>query len=646
MTREEFDKLVRRVEQGVGRNPRRLRWRVLQLALIGYAGLLFWFLIILLIAAVFFVAMYWTELEGKIICGIAGLFVLIGGGWFALRALLVRLPPPEGHPLTRTQAPELFALLDELQHRLRSVPFHKVLLICECNAAVVQVPRLGVLGWSRNYLLLGLPLLDGLSSDEIRAVIAHEFAHLSREHGRLSHWLYRLRRSWEEAFKQLSRPQNRGEISLRPLAVKFVEWFWPRFNAHAFVLSRSNEYEADAHAAEIAGKECVASSLVRLKFLNRHLEENVWPEIWKVANDRTTPPDDVFLRVRDGLRIGPKEAERDRWMGEAFRITTSNSDTHPCLTERLQALGALPHSKPSQLATAAMPSAAGRLLGNSEALRAEVHQLWRKTVESHWRERHARAGALSHRLTSLDQAVPETRADVDSLWDKARVLIDLHSDKTIEPLLRQIIALRPDHAPANFHLGRLLLESGNGDGEAYLERVMVEDDDAVPQACALLQDHYRRAGRADKLRELEARLDRYEKDVAASQRERSQITASDTFVAHGLTDPEIEELRKVLASESDLVYAELAQKQLKHFPRQKFFVLCAHRRRPWHRIPNRDLDFAMVRRLSQKVKLPGRLLVLPPSGGFKAVARKISSLPGSVALRITNSGTGAHRVAS
>jgi len=637
MTREEFDKLVRHVEQGVGRNPTRLRWRVLQLALVGYAGLLFWFLIILLIAAAFFVAMHWTEVEGKIICGIAGLLVLVAGGWVALRALLVRLTPPEGYPLTRTQAPELFALLDELQQQLRSAPFHRVLLVYECNAAVVQVPRLGVLGWSRNYLLLGLPLLDGLSRDEMRAVIAHEFAHLSREHGRMSHWLYRLRRSWEEAFKQLSRPQLRGEISLRPLAVKFVEWFWPRFNAHAFVLSRNNEYEADAHAAQIAGKDHIASSLVRLKFLNRQLEEHVWPEIWQLANQEITPPDDVFMRVRDGLRAGPKEDERNRWMEEAFRITTSNSDTHPCLTERLQTLNATSHWAVAQVATAAMPSAADSLLGgNSETLRAAVHQLWRKEAESVWRERHARAGALTQRLSLLHQAVPEANVDADSLWDKARVLIDLHGDKTIEPILRQIIARRPDHAPANFHLGRLLLEAGNGDGEAYLERVMAEDDDAVPQACALLHDHYRRAGRADKLREIEARLDRYEKDLAASQRERSEVNASDTFIAHGLTDPEIAELRKVLATESELVYAELAQKHLKHFPRQKFFVLCAHRRRPWHGIPNRDLDLEMVRRLSQKVRLPGRLLVLPPSGAFKAIARKLSGLPGSIALRITN----------
>lgn len=638
MTREEFDRLVRDVEQGIGRNPSALRWRVLRLALVGYAGLLFWLLVVVVIASLFFAVMFWADPVGKLICGLAGAGILFGGGWVAVRSLLVKLPPPKGRSLTRAEVPELFAVLDDLQRQLRSAPFHQVLLVSECNAAVVQIPRLGVLGWSRNYLLLGLPLLDGLSREEMRAVLAHEFAHLSREHGRLSHWLYRLRRSWEEVFKQLSRPQIRGEVSLRPLAVKFVDWFWPKFNAHAFVLSRSNEYEADEQAARVAGKQHIASSLVRLKFLDRQLEENTWPEIWQMANAQAAPPDDVFVRVRDGLRTGPKDEERDRWMDEAFRITTSHSDTHPCLTERLRALATVGEWKVSAVARAARPSAAENLLGNRcEGLRAEVYQLWRKEVEPHWRERHARASALSHRLTSLDQAVPETAADADSLWDKARVLIDLHGDKTVEPLLRQILTLRPDHLPANFQLGRLLLERGDANGEGFLEQVMAEDDDAVPQACALLHDHYRRGGRPDKLRETEARLDRYEKDLAASHKERSEVNASDTFIAHGLNSGELAELQKVLAVEPELACAQLAQKQLGHFPRQKFFVLCVRRRQAWHRLPNRDRDQALASRLSQKVRVPGRVLVFPPAGSFRAIARKLSKLPGAEVWRAPSS---------
>jgi len=635
MTREEFDKLVHQVEEGVGRNPAALQRRVLWLAMIGYATLLFWLLVIVLIAALFLAATFWVDVQGKILCGVAGLCILFGGGWAALKALLVKVPPPTGCKITRDEAPELFAVLDDLRRQLRSAPFHEVLLIEECNAAVVQAPRLGVLGWSQNYLLLGLPLLDGLSRDEMRAVLAHEFAHLSRDHGRFSHWLYRLRRSWDEIFKQMARSGVQVQTTRGAASNRFRNWFWPKFNAHAFVLSRTDEYEADAQAARLVGQKAMASALVRLRFLGRQLGENTWPEVWQLANEQDTPPADVFVRLRNGLRTGPAEHERGRWMEEAFRTKTTNDDTHPCLTERLGALGVSTTDWVlSEVATAASPSAAESLLGAKlETLRADVHTHWHKEVEKNWRERHARATALTHRLTTLNQAVPDPSTDADSLWDQAHVLLNLKGDKNLEPLLRQILALRPDHAAANFYLGRLLLEVGDNTGEIFLERVIEEDEDVLPQACAILRDHHRRSGRMDKLREVEARIDRYERDVAASRQERSEFTAADVLIPHGLTEAELSRLRATLAADPQLARAELAQKQMRFFPKQRFFILCVHRWQPWHRLPNAEQDRVLVNRISRAVQLPGRLLVIPPSGSHRALAGKFRFLPGTEIYR-------------
>ena len=52
------------------------------------------------------------------------------------------------------------------------------------NAGVREVPRLGLLGWPRTYLEIGLPLSMAVAQEEIRAILAHEFAHLSARHGR------------------------------------------------------------------------------------------------------------------------------------------------------------------------------------------------------------------------------------------------------------------------------------------------------------------------------------------------------------------------------------------------------------------------------------------------------------------------------
>lgn len=632
MTREEFDNLVREIENRFAGRPSALRVRVAMLAAIGYAGLLAWLGIILLISAGFFAVMFWADVQGKIACGILGSLVLFGGGYAALRALLVRMDQPEGRAVTRAEAPELFSVLDELQSQLRSESFHRVLIEPVCNAAVVQVPRLGVFGWQRNYLLIGLPLADGLSRDEMRAVLAHEFAHLSREHGRLSHYLYRLRRSWQEIFRQLSRPRAPGEVSMRPLIKKFVDWFWPRFNAHAFVLSRANEYEADFHSARLAGKHSAASALMRLNVVGRQLEEKIWPDLFQLANAQAEPPPDVFWRVRDGIRAGASADDAAKWLDEALQMTSTNSDTHPCLTERLRALEALPpgigfeKNPPSQSATEALLGA------SAEKIRADVQKNWSKDMAPKWRDRHARATALKHRLGSIEAGSPAA-ADVERLWDKALVLLDLEGGKAARPLLQQILEIRPDHVPARFHLGRLLLDDNSPEGIEHLQRAMELDEHCVPQACSLLHNHYRFAGQVEKLRELDARMDRYEKSLAASHAERREVSAKDTFIAHGLSEEDLRRVCELLAAENGISRANLARKELKHFPTQRLFVLCIHPRRAWHGLADRDAERALVNRLSQKLQLPGRLMVFTPAGSFRPLAKKLEAAPGAEIFR-------------
>lgn len=628
MTHEEFDRFVAQIEREFQGRPTALRSRVLLWALLGYGGLLLAFLVLFAVAGLFVALTQGGGIEARVVAGAAAVLILLGGGWMTLRAVCVRLPPPEGEELKREDLPRLFEVLDDLRSRMNSAGFDRVLLVGDCNAAVVQVPRLGLFGWSRNFLLIGLPLCEGVSAPELTAVLAHEFAHLSREHGRMSHWLYRLRRSWDELHRSLAESSQGRLNRAHPLTFKFFQWFWPRFNAYAFVLSRINEFEADGQAAAVTHRDALASALVRIRLLNHQLEQTTWPEIWRLANRQAEPPAEVYQLLPASLREGPKPEDLERWMVEAFRIYTSNSDTHPCLTARLGALGAAAPSSPFKSSITASPSAAEELLGPRLAeLRRRLGDRWAKAVLDDWRERHARAGALESRLTALDQAVPAERIDVDALWDRAWALMDLKGTGEIEELLRQILRFRPSHPGAAFHLGRLLLEKGDSQGEALLEQVMEMDQGAFLQACALLQDYHRRGGRPDKVAEIEARLDQYHQELAASQKERSSIGKGDELVPHGLSPQELEPLLQVLRQDHEVIRADLVQKKLRCFPRQRMFVLIVYPKPAWHRLPNHDRDWGLVNRISALLSLPGRTVVLPPSGSHRPVARQASRVP-------------------
>src|SRR6185295_12465191 len=95
----------------------------------------------------------------------------------------------------------------------------------------------------------------------------------------------------------LNRPQFEGEISSRALLRKYVSWFWPYFNAHAFVLSRANEYDADSVAASITGSQAMAAALGRIRAYAEVIEEKFWPELWQQAVKNPEPPSDPFEQL-------------------------------------------------------------------------------------------------------------------------------------------------------------------------------------------------------------------------------------------------------------------------------------------------------------------------------------------------------------
>ena len=231
ITQEQFDTLVGKMEDFSKSNPGNYRLRVALFALLGYAYI---FLILLgLLAFVGLIVLFivWSRhISGRIIQLI---ILLLIPAWVTMRSLWVTFLPPQGLRLSRHQFPHLFALLDELTTKLQAPKFHNILLNQELNAAVVQVPRLGIFGWQENYLLLGLPLMQSLSLEQLKAVLAHELGHLSGNHSRFQRWIYRVRNTWMQIYERLHQNDQHGASILFN---RFLDWYWPSFNAYSFVL--------------------------------------------------------------------------------------------------------------------------------------------------------------------------------------------------------------------------------------------------------------------------------------------------------------------------------------------------------------------------------------------------------------------------
>lgn len=603
--------LIRRLEREARESPRAYRARVGLLALLGFAVLAGSILLAFGLSVGLVVALIAISpiLLAKLIKLI---WIPIALGWMMLRALWVRIDPPEGYRLQPGEAPALVAEVERLRLAAGAPAIAAIIIDDNLNAGAATVPRaLGLLG-NRHYLVLGLPLLQALDRAQLTAVIAHEFGHFGGGHGRFAGWVYHVRISWMRVLEALSTRRS----MLTGMFTGFFNWYVPYFNAYTFVLARDNEYEADAIAAGIAGRDVVAQALVRTDACSRRLEQAFWPEVRRSVLETPQPPEALHRMMAERLRA-PDPEDEDR-LRKALARAPDYDDTHPTLAQRVAAL-----STTAVVAVAEGESAAEAMLGDLlPTLESRFSREWHDAMSQVWTEEHASARQGAERLAELRQAgasSPEARVEYALLVDR------LGPDADAIPLLRDAAEAAPRDAVVRFRLGDRLLDAGDSDGADELWRAIELDPDCTEPACMRLYAHYREIGDEDGVAWVERTMsqlaERYTRDGWA--RERLDGSA-DALEPHGLSEEAVATIRAELLATGKVRTAWLVCKRIDdpapgappHFlllVKLKGLVV--------------DED-STLQRLADGVTIPGSCMVFT-RGANGGVARRIQRIPGA-----------------
>lgn len=459
MDDQAFRRLVADYEHDSRHDPQRFARFTAAMAAFGYAAIL-----VALVAAA--LGLWWGA--GQLLHGrVQGWKIMLVLGCVSLlfsllRALWMRPAAPQGLPITAKEAPRLFELIEKLRKRVGAPRPERVLIDGELNAAVVQRPRLGLLGWHRNELILGLPLMMGLSPRQLGAVIAHEFGHLRGAHGKLGMWVYRTRRSWFMLAQARERARIGGNVADLALAF-FFRHFFPRFNARAFVLSRQQEYEADRAAHEIVGPRHAAEGLQAIEVQARFLQEEFWPQVYRSATTQPSPAgQQPYAALRHAMPASLRHPRARAWLAEGLKRLPDLSDTHPSLRDRLD----FAQIKPGLPAPAEL-CAAEALLGAGLAEWIDrLDASWRDEVARPWGERHRFANAQRHLIAELEAESIAGPVDPDDhlLWARAARLLD--GDGAYERVLRQLVQARPEQLAGRYELGMLLADAAQAERSA------------------------------------------------------------------------------------------------------------------------------------------------------------------------------------
>lgn len=246
-----------------------------------------------------------------------------------------------GVDVTPEDAPELWALVDELSKTTATRGPEQVRLVGEVNAAVSEDARFfGLFGGPRR-MYLGIPLLQGLSVSQLRAVLAHEFGHFSGTHTRLGPLAYR---GWQAIVSTVQ--QLQGNVFQWPLRVYMV--FYILLSRG---MSRSQEREADRLTVQIDGRANAQAALREVYVIGAYWSYYDTHFIGAGWGSDLAPTADGFFGGFENLlaaraeeidayraKVPPEEpAEKTRQ-----QLAQEMLDTHPPIGERIAAMESIP----------------------------------------------------------------------------------------------------------------------------------------------------------------------------------------------------------------------------------------------------------------------------------------------------------------
>jgi heat shock protein HtpX len=251
--------------------------------------------------------------------------------------------------------PRLFAELGAIAAALNEPLPREVYLVGQVNAFVAD--RGGIMGiGSRRVMGIGLPLLSSLTVSEMRAVLAHEFAHYYGGDTKMGPWVYKTQSAMIRTFQNIGSLRELGRIAalqfMHMVVTFLLKAYFIFFLRVINFVSRKKEYRADELASLVAGGQPLVQGLRKI-----HGAAMAWGPYW---NSEVVPVLNLGCKpaIADGFSrfLAAPQIEVQVTKGIEKEIAegkTEPYDTHPPLRDRIAAiekLEAAPGEKDEELA--------------------------------------------------------------------------------------------------------------------------------------------------------------------------------------------------------------------------------------------------------------------------------------------------------
>jgi Zn-dependent protease with chaperone function len=264
-----------------------------------------------------------------------------GGMGAVWQALFARAGGNYGVRKERADCPRLYQALDEVAQRVDTEPVDEVYLSPGADFGVHQEGRgpFGVFGGNKRVLTLGLCVLHFLTVAELKAILAHEYAHFSHADTYWNRFLFQVTLSLRTALRRMA--DSGGWVTwVNP----FYWFFWLYNKAYQLLasgFSRSREFLADRMACSLYGSDVFVRALEKVCTDGQLFEMTIYQQIQKLLRHNKAYVN-MYLAFRKFREEQFSSAQRAELYKQLIDDKPSLFASHPTFEERLEAAKALP----------------------------------------------------------------------------------------------------------------------------------------------------------------------------------------------------------------------------------------------------------------------------------------------------------------
>jgi Zn-dependent protease with chaperone function len=280
------------------------------------------------------------------------LVVGLGGAWAVLKSIFAR--PGKGSfglPKTAEECPRIYEVLNEVAQRVDTEPVHEVYLAPGSSIGVHQEGRgpFGIFGISKRVLTLGVSTLRFLTVGELKAILAHEYAHFSHQDTFYSRFIYQVTLSIQEALQGMA--QTGGKLNYINPFLWFLVLYHKAYSLLSAGFSRSREFLADRMAASLYGSDVFTRALTKVCTDGSLFEMTIYNNITHLLQEGK-----AFVNMYEAFRNFRDEQlntqEREDLYTKLLEEKESLFASHPTFGERIAAVKPLPPARQTDTAPA------------------------------------------------------------------------------------------------------------------------------------------------------------------------------------------------------------------------------------------------------------------------------------------------------